>query len=312
MALQVPGDDRDVLGLSPRDPPARVHDKSEWMNSRFGKAVRHRGSSPPSTTPDSSAPHQDRWAFRRRPYGSVPDRRQVVSNPDADIAARFVHTAASTGRVQQVLSGKARKEGQALPDVRGMNLMPLVGGHECCASEPFRSTSRREAGTTEASSNCSCRCSSIPSSATSRVSRHYTLRIVATQGFAIGRLAAEPVLFDDPSIPFNVDRTDIVEHPSAASDEHQEPPSTVVILGMDPQVFCQVTDALSEERNLDFGRAGVRLMDLVPLDNGGLGIRSFGSTQTLVILALLDWRRVRFRGDGMICHERLGVSRGGA
>src|SRR5215510_13406042 len=43
----------------------------------------------------------------------------------------------------------------------------------------------------------------------------------------------------------------IVEQPPAASDEHQEPPPGMMILGVCLEMFCQVVDALAENRDLN-------------------------------------------------------------
>jgi hypothetical protein len=77
-------------------------------------------------------------------------------------------------------------------------------------------------------------------------------------------------LGDERPIPLDVVTPEIVEHPTAATDEHQQAPLAVEVLLVDFHVLRQVPDAIREERDLDFRRASVGVVELVVGDCGGL------------------------------------------
>ena len=78
-------------------------------------------------------------------------------------------------------------------------------------------------------------------------------------------LSTNAELRDERSVPLDVVAPEVVEHATAAADEHQQPALRVKVLLVDLHVLRQVTDALGEERDLHLGRAGVGVVQLVAL-----------------------------------------------
>ena len=81
-----------------------------------------------------------------------------------------------------------------------------------------------------------------------------------------GRISRPPTLPPDPqtldqgSILRHVLAADVVEQPFPLPDHLEKPAPGVVILAVGLEVLRQVVDAPSEQRDLDFGRAGVALV----------------------------------------------------
>src|SRR5262249_47891431 len=72
---------------------------------------------------------------------------------------------------------------------------------------------------------------------------------------------------------------EIVEQSAPAADEHQEPTPRMVILCVGFEMLRQVTDALAQNGDLDFGRPGIRLVCFVVADQLRLAI--FGERHLL-------------------------------
>ena len=66
-------------------------------------------------------------------------------------------------------------------------------------------------------------------------------------------LATNAQLGDERSITLDVVTSEVVEHPTAAADEHRAASLGVKVLLVDLHVLRQVADALGEECDLHFG-----------------------------------------------------------
>src|SRR3954454_21803342 len=75
-----------------------------------------------------------------------------------------------------------------------------------------------------------------------------------------GALPAEAELLDEGAIALEVFALQVVQEPPAAADELQQAAARVVVVLVRPQVLRQLVDALRQHRDLDLGRARVRLV----------------------------------------------------
>ena len=82
--------------------------------------------------------------------------------------------------------------------------------------------------------------------------------------------APETEFCDDGSIALDVVVGEIVEKTTTASDEHQEPSATVVVLLVHLEVLGEVIDALTEKSDLHFWRPGIGVVEAVVRDGGRL------------------------------------------
>src|SRR5262249_18861153 len=80
-------------------------------------------------------------------------------------------------------------------------------------------------------------------------------------------LLPEAKLLDDPPVPLHVLGLQIGEQPPALSDQHHESAPRMMVLRVRLEVLRQVVDPFAEDRDLDLGRARIRSMGLVPLDD---------------------------------------------
>src|SRR3569623_648196 len=70
-------------------------------------------------------------------------------------------------------------------------------------------------------------------------------------------LAADAEALDQLLVAALVDALDVVEQRAAGLHQLQQATAGMVILGVGLEVLGQVVDACAEDRNLDFGRAGI-------------------------------------------------------
>src|SRR5215510_7431788 len=84
------------------------------------------------------------------------------------------------------------------------------------------------------------------------------------------RLTAETVGGDDRPVAFDVVGADVVQQSPPAPHQHQQATPAVMVLLVRRQVVVEVVDACGEQRDLDLGRPGVGVMELVVGDDGGL------------------------------------------
>src|SRR3712207_349307 len=93
-----------------------------------------------------------------------------------------------------------------------------------------------------------------------------------------GRLAllTKTQLRDEIGVARFVFLAKIIEKRAALVDEQQQAPARMVVLRVGLEVLGQVVDALGEDRDLDFGRTGVRGPAGIVADDGLL---AFGSNR---------------------------------
>ena len=80
-------------------------------------------------------------------------------------------------------------------------------------------------------------------------------------------LFAQTQLLDQAVVALDVLLLEVREQAAALVDHHQQAAARMVVLVVVLEVLGQVTDALGEDRDLDFGRTGVALGLGVVLDN---------------------------------------------
>src|SRR5438270_1475799 len=81
--------------------------------------------------------------------------------------------------------------------------------------------------------------------------------------------AAQAEAGDQRPITLHVVVADVVEQAATTADEHQESPTTVVVLLVDLQVVGELVDALRQQRDLHLRRPGVGVVDFVLADRRG-------------------------------------------
>jgi len=69
------------------------------------------------------------------------------------------------------------------------------------------------------------------------------------------------------AIPFHVVRFEVIEKVPPLANQFQQAPAGMVVLDMRLKVLGQISDALAQDSDLDFGRPRVGGMDLKSLDN---------------------------------------------
>src|SRR6476659_3419203 len=85
-------------------------------------------------------------------------------------------------------------------------------------------------------------------------------------------LLADAQTTDQLRIAFRVLALEIVEQPSALADEFEKPPARVMVLRVGLEMLGEVIDALTEERDLNFGGSGIAVVCLVRSDKVGLAV----------------------------------------
>src|ERR1700682_2604013 len=80
----------------------------------------------------------------------------------------------------------------------------------------------------------------------------------------------EPELGDNRSVALDVGALQIVQQPAALADQLEQPAPRVVVVGVRLEMVGEVIDPFAEDRDLDFGRPGVLLVEAVRLDHARL------------------------------------------
>ena len=86
--------------------------------------------------------------------------------------------------------------------------------------------------------------------------------------------AADAETVDQGLVARFVDPLDVVEQRTARLHQLQQAAARMVVLAVTLEVFGEVGDALGEDRDLDFRRAGVALFGGVFIDERGLALGS--------------------------------------
>src|SRR3954465_3158758 len=73
-------------------------------------------------------------------------------------------------------------------------------------------------------------------------------------------LLADPELADYVPVTVRIVGLQIIQQPAAFAHQHQKAAPGCVVLRMGLEVFGQLANPLTQNRNLDFRRTGVRLM----------------------------------------------------
>ena len=81
------------------------------------------------------------------------------------------------------------------------------------------------------------------------------------------RLLANAELANDVAISIRVTPLQIVQEAATFADKHQQAATRTVIFLMCLEVLGEFSDSLTQDRNLDFGAARVRLMRAELLDD---------------------------------------------
>jgi hypothetical protein len=70
----------------------------------------------------------------------------------------------------------------------------------------------------------------------------------------------------DGAVSLDVIFLDVVEQASAPPNQHEQPSAGMVVLFVDLQMLGQILNAMGEQSNLDFGAAGVGIMQFIFFD----------------------------------------------
>src|SRR5664279_3747567 len=79
----------------------------------------------------------------------------------------------------------------------------------------------------------------------------------ASQTGSMIELAADAESFDQLLVPRLIDTLDVVEERTAGLHQLEQPTAGMVILAVELEVLGQVVDALRQDRDLNFRRAGI-------------------------------------------------------
>src|SRR5262249_25146805 len=113
-------------------------------------------------------------------------------------------------------------------------------------------------------------------------------------------LLADAEGIDEPTIAVDVLRLQVVEEPAPLDDQLEEAAARVMVLRVDLEVLGQVRDALGQQRDLHFRRAGVALVLCEFLNGFGLP----GSGEAHLSLSLSD---KIFDAEECLRHPRLST-----
>ncbi len=89
----------------------------------------------------------------------------------------------------------------------------------------------------------------------------------------VSELLSDTQFGDDSFVPLYVLGSQIIQEPSALTHKLQKTSTRMMVFLMNFEMFGQVSDPLAEERNLDFRRSRVTLVEPVLLDNCFLLLR---------------------------------------
>jgi hypothetical protein len=70
----------------------------------------------------------------------------------------------------------------------------------------------------------------------------------------------------DSAVSLNVIFLDVVEQASAPPNQHEQPSAGMMVFLVNLQMLRQILNAMGKQSNLDFGAAGVGIMQLIFLD----------------------------------------------
>jgi hypothetical protein len=94
---------------------------------------------------------------------------------------------------------------------------------------------------------------------------------VGTTGPTPGRvLLADAELADDAFIPLGIVFLQIIQQAAALADQHEKSAARAVVFLVRLEVLRQLADTLAEQRNLNFGTAGIARMRAVTVNEGFL------------------------------------------
>jgi hypothetical protein len=88
------------------------------------------------------------------------------------------------------------------------------------------------------------------------------------------RLFADAELLDDVFVPFGVVFLEVIKQATPLADQHEKAAPGSVVLSVRFEVLRQLTNALAQQGNLDFGTAGVGAVRLILVNYGGFLLSS--------------------------------------
>src|SRR5882724_7081130 len=133
----------------------------------------------------------------------------------------------------------------------------------CFANRPLSMTSRRPA------KSCSIRCTVTCHSSQSTPMQRGRPAVLVRGALADPQaLVTETELLDERAIGRKVAALEILEESASGADHLEQPPPTVVVLGVGAEVVGERIDPLRQERDLNPGRAGVGVVPAMLGDHG--------------------------------------------
>ena len=83
-------------------------------------------------------------------------------------------------------------------------------------------------------------------------------------------LLADAELLDDAFVAIGIVLLQVVEQATALADEHEQAAARAVVFFVRLEVLRQLTDALTQQCDLDFGATGVGSVGRIPVNEGSL------------------------------------------
>jgi len=84
----------------------------------------------------------------------------------------------------------------------------------------------------------------------------------------VARLFADAELGNNGLIPFRVVLLQLVEQATTPADHHEKSAARAVVFLVRFEVFRQLTNALAQQRDLDFGTAGIGSVRAIRVNDG--------------------------------------------
>jgi len=91
-----------------------------------------------------------------------------------------------------------------------------------------------------------------------------------TLAYKVPRLLADTELADHGFVTLGIVFLEVVEQATALADQHEKPAARAVVFLVRLEVLRQLTDALTEQSDLDFGTAGIARVRAVLVNEGFL------------------------------------------
>src|SRR5581483_2531106 len=238
-------------------------------------------------------------------------RPSRLKKPPGIFPAAYIRSSTSTVSGKKSAPSRASVRPCAVPSTTVCPLETTTAPSACFASFPVSNRISRPPISTDTETGTPAGCSastmliSLYSSTVLVKGGDWVNAVVAgarpsstLQGFP--ELAAEAELLDEGAVALEILALQVVQEPAAATDQLEQATTRVVVVLVRAQVLGQGVDPLGQHRDLDFGRARVRLVfpelaDVLQLLFLGEGHRASPLVEVTQVTAAAKEGRVRPR-----------------